>query len=235
MAGRTFATEGEILLDGEPLPGNDAALRRVYSMAETNYFPENMCVYDVFNTLKMIYPEFDRDRADELCGKFCINEFRKNSELSTGLSTALKLTAGLASGAPVLLLDEPTLGLDANSRDLFYRELLAEYERKPKLIVLSTHLIEEAENLMERAVIFRSGRVLLDESVERLLAGAYSVTGPAAAADAYAGGKDAVGEDALGGLKTVYLRGVPDRKRLPPGLELGPVTLQKLFVELTDQ
>jgi ABC-2 type transport system ATP-binding protein len=235
IAGRLFPTEGEILLDGKPVLENDRALGKVFSMSETNYFPNGMAVCEVFSLLKTLYPQFDRDYADELCGKFELNEFKKSNKLSTGFDTILKLVAGMASGAPVLLLDEPVLGLDANNRDLFYRELLENYNKQPRLIIFSTHIIEEAAKLIERAVILRSGRVILDEEVESLLAGAYSVSGPADAADAYASGRDVLGEDTLGGLKTVYLRGAPDGGALPPGLELGKMSLQKLFIELTNR
>ncbi len=234
IAGRIFPTEGEILLDGESIAENDGALGKVFSMSETNYFPEKMKVCEVFSTLTTLYPQFDRDYADELCGKFELNEFKKNNKLSTGFGTILKLVAGMASRAPILLLDEPVLGLDANNRDLFYRELLKDYEKHPRLIIFSTHIIEEASKLIEKAVILRSGRVILDEEVDSLLAGAYSVSGPAGEVDSYASGKDVLGEDTLGGLKTVYLRGEPTGQ-LPTGLELGKMSLQKLFIELTNR
>ena len=234
IAGRLFPTIGEILLDGEPVTENDAALGKIFSMSETNYFPDGLEVCEVFSRLKTLYPQFDRDYADELCGKFALNVLKKNNKLSTGYGTILKLVAGMASGAPILLLDEPVLGLDANNRDLFYRELLENYSKQPRLIIFSTHIIEEAAQLIERAVILRSGRVILDEEIDSLLAGAYSVSGPAGAVDDYASGKDVLGEDTLGGLKTVYLRGAPG-SQLPPGLELGKMSLQKLFIELTNR
>lgn len=234
IAGRLFPTEGEILLDGQPMAENDAALGQVFSMSETNYFPEGMEVCEVFSTLKTLYPQFDRDYADELCGKFELNVLKKNNKLSTGFGTILKLVAGMASGAPILLLDEPVLGLDANNRDLFYRELLENYDKHPRLIIFSTHIIEEAAKLIERAVIIRSGRVILNEEVDTLLAGAYSVSGPAGAVDDYVSGKDVLGSDVLGGLKTTYLRGEP-AGQLPQGLELGKMSLQKLFIELTNR
>ncbi len=233
-AGKIFPTEGEILLDGVPVAEKGGVPGKIFSMSETNYFPQGMKVCEVFSTLKTLYPQFDRDFADELCAKFELDVLKKNDKLSTGFGTILKLVAGMASGAPVLLLDEPVLGLDANNRDLFYRELLENYDRHPRLIIFSTHIIEEAAKLIERAVILRSGRVILNEDVDTLLAGAYSVSGPAGAVDEYVTGKDMLGSDVLGGLKTVYLRGVPG-DRLPPGLELGKISLQKLFIELTNR
>lgn len=233
ISGKTIPTEGETFLDGEPVRENDHALEKIFSMGEVNYFPLGMKVCEVFTNLGRIYPNFDRDYAEQLSKKFELDTLQKNDKLSTGYATILKLVAALSSGAEVLLLDEPVLGLDANCRDLFYRELMENYAEHPRLILFSTHLIEEAAKLIERAVIIRAGQVLLDESIDTLLGCAYSVSGPAGAADAYAEGKQVLGADSLGGLKTVYLRGTPE-KPFPAGLELGQMSLQKLFIELTN-
>lgn len=235
IAGRLFPTQGEILLDGEPVLENDHALGQIYSMSETNYFPENMEVCEVFHTLKRLYPHFNMDYAVELANKFDLDTLLKNSKLSTGYKSIMKLIAGMASGAPVLLLDEPVLGLDANNRDLFYRELMEYYSKEPRLIIFSTHLIEEAAKLVDRVVIIKAGRVIQDEGVDTLTAGAYSVSGPAGAVDSFAAGKAVLGCDTLGGLKTVYLRGTPNSSALPDGLEIGRMSLQKLFIELTNR
>ena len=105
----------------------------------------------------------------------------------------------------------------------------------PRLIIFSTHLIEEAAGLIDEAVILKAGRVVLTGSTEELANSAYSVSGPAGAVDAFAAGKAVLGSDTLGGLKTVYLRGKPDPRALPPGLESAGIGLQKLFIELTNQ
>lgn len=235
IAGRLLPTQGEILLDGEPVLENDRALGKIYSMSETNYFPENMKVCEVFFRLKELYPAFDMDYAVKLGNKFDLDTLAKNNKLSTGYKSIMKLIAGMASGAPVLLLDEPVLGLDANNRDLFYRELIEFYSEKPCLIIFSTHLIEEASKLIDRAVIIRAGNIIQDADVDTLTAGAYSVSGPAGAVDSFSAGKAVLGFDTLGGLKTVYLRGTPDRTNLPAGLEIGKMSLQKLFIELTNR
>jgi ABC-2 type transport system ATP-binding protein len=233
ISGKLRPTEGEILLDGEPVWENDRALGKICSMSETNYFPEDMKVCEVFFRLQELYPNFDMDYAQKLSGEFELNTLAKNSKLSTGYSSILKLVCTLASGAPVVLLDEPVLGLDAGNREQFYRELVENYAANPRLIILSTHLIEEAEKLIDHAVILKAGTVILDGNTESLTAGAYSVSGPAGAVDLYCAGKSVLGFDTLGGLKTAYLRGEPDSGPLPAGLELGSMSLQKLFIELT--
>lgn len=233
IAGRLFPTRGEILLDGESVPENDRALGKIYCMSEANYFLEGMRVREVFERTAELYPDFSLSYALELSEKFELDLKAKNNRLSTGYATILKLIAALSSGAPVLLLDEPVLGLDAGNRELFYRELVENYAEHPRLIVFSTHLIEEAAKLIDRAVILKSGRIILDEDVETLLENACSVSGPAEAVDRFAAGRGVLGSELLGGLKTVYLRGRPDPDELPAELSAGKMDLQKLFIELT--
>lgn len=233
IAGRLFPTEGEILLDGEPVRENDRALGRIYCMSEATYFPSGVRVRDLYRYTAGFYPGFDMDYALELSEKFELDLNAKNDKLSTGYGTILKLTAALASNASAVLLDEPALGLDAGNRELFYRELVENFSRHAGIIVFSTHLIEEAARLIDRAVVLKKGRILLDEDVESLLDGTYLVRGPAEAADRYSTGRTALGSELLGGLKTVYLLGKCDPESLPPELEAGKPDLQKLFIELT--
>jgi ABC-2 type transport system ATP-binding protein len=233
ISGRLFPTEGEILLDGEPVLENDRALGKIYCMSEKNYFPEGLSVREIYRYTSELYAGFDMPYALELSDRFELDLKAKNNKLSTGSGTILKLTAALACGAPVLLLDEPVLGLDAVNRELFYRELVRNFSERPRLIVFSTHLIEEASKLIDRAVILRRGKLLLNEDVETLLADSYLVRGPAEAADRYAAGRETIGSEVFGGLKTVYLRGKPDSAALEPGLKIGKADLQKLFIELT--
>lgn len=235
VAGRLFPTEGEILLDGESAIENDRTAGKIFSMSETNFYPESLKVCQVFTLLAQLYPKFDRVAAETLSEKFELDTLAKNNRLSTGYQSIMKLICGLASNAPVLLLDEPVLGLDANNRELFYRILLEDFSASPRLIIFSTHLIEEAAKLVDRTVILKAGQIILTGETEDLCASAYSVSGPAGAVDAYAVGKNVLGTDTLGGLKTVYLREKPDGLRLPPGLEAGGISLQKLFIELTNR
>lgn len=233
ITGRLFPTEGTVLVDGEPVWENDRALGKIYFMSESDYFPAGMRVRDIYRYTSDFYPGFDMTYALKLSDEFELNLDAKCSRLSTGYGTILKLTAALASGAPAVLLDEPVLGLDAVSRELFYRELVQNFAENPRLIVFSTHLIQEASKLIDCAVILKRGKLILAEDVESLLENCYLVRGPAETADRYSEGKAVIGSESLGGLKTVYLRGRPGQEGLPPELEAGKMDLQKLFIELT--
>ena len=234
ITGRIFAEQGTVTVDGEVSVENDRALRNIYMMSEKNYFPDSMRVRDAFRWTKEFYPEFDRAYADKLSEKFELNTGKKIKSLSTGYASIFKLITALATNAKYILLDEPILGLDANHRDLFYRTLIEKYSENPCTIVISTHLIEEAAGVLDHVVILKNGEVIRNESKDDLLAGSYMVSGVAAAVDAYCAGRNVLGSDSLGGLKTAYVEGAPDASGMPDGLAVSKMDLQKLFIQLTN-
>jgi len=236
ITNRLFATAGQVLVDGKPAQENDAAQALVYMTGEFLAHPPSMRVSDAFRWANVFYDgAFDSEYAADLCEKFTLNPRKKIRQLSTGYKSIYKVIIALALRVPLLLLDEPVLGLDANHRELLYRTIVENYAENPRTIVISTHLIEEVAKLIEEVIIIKEGRIIEQAESEALLSRGYTVTGPATQVDAYAAGKQVIGEDALGGLKTVYVIGKADRESLPGQLELSRMDLQKLFIQLTNQ
>jgi ABC-2 type transport system ATP-binding protein len=112
--------------------------------------------------------------------------------------------------------------------------LIDKYSERPATYVISTHLIEEASDIIERVVILKEGKLILDEDTETVLAGGYAVSGSAGAVDEFCKGKQILGQDVLGGLKTAYIKGQVRRDEIPENLELSKPDLQKLFIQLTN-
>ncbi len=234
MTNRSFPTEGEILLDGQSVVENENALSKMYFMTEANFYPEGMTVEKALKWTGEFYPEFDKAYALSLCKIFDLKPGKKIKALSTGYQSIFKIVVSLATNAPIVLLDEPVLGLDANHRDIFYRELLKSYGERPRTIVISTHLIEEAADIIEEVIIIKDGKLIMQEAVESLLSKGYAVSGTAAAVDAFINGKNVLGTESLGGLKTAYIMERLDRNKVPSGLEISALDLQKLFIRITN-
>ena len=235
LTNRIFPDGGTVLVDGENGLENDQAQSKIFLMSESTLHPDSMRVSDAFHWAKTFYPSFDLDYAMKLLTDFGLNLKSRVSGLSTGYRSIFKLILALSVNIPYVLLDEPVLGLDANHRELFYKRLLEKYAENPFTIVLSTHLIEEVENLIEDVVIIKNGEIIKQEPRESLLAGGYTVSGGAAAVESYIQGKEVLGIDALGGLRTAYLLGSPQKNSAAANdLEFGPMDLQKLFVQLTN-
>lgn len=236
LSNRIFPDEGCALIDGLPAMENDGAQAMLYMMAEKDYYPEGMRVKDVFLWTSRFYEgRFRMDYAQSLLDAFGLDPRKKVKQLSTGYRSIYKIITALALTTPVLLLDEPVLGLDANHRELLYRTIVSNYADSPRTIVISTHLIEEVSSLIEEVVIVKQGRVIRQAPYEELLASGHTVSGPAGAVDAYVSGRHLLGMDTLGGLKTAYVLGKADRDSVPPQLEITKLDLQKLFIQLTNE
>lgn len=230
IAGLLYADEGSVTVDGEPLDNNDSALRKTFFLTEIKLFPEDMKVKRAFDVAEIFYPEFDRAYAEKLTEKFGLNLKSKIQALSTGYASIFRLILALSVNTPYLLLDEPVLGLDAQHRDMFYRLLLEKYAERPCTIVISTHLIAEAAEMIEHAIIIHNGRIIKDSSREELTDGVYSVSGPSGLVDEYTADKKVLSENKLGGLKTACIegkRGMPQQ-----GLDFSSVNLQEYFISL---
>lgn len=234
ITSRIFADSGEVTVDGITAADNDLALQKIYMMSEKNYYPDGMKIKDAFKWTKEFYPDFDAAYAKTLADRFELNTSKKIKSLSTGYSSIFKIVTALSTNAPYILLDEPVLGLDANHRDLFYKIIIEKYSANPCTIVISTHLIEEAAGVIEQVVVIKDGSIIRDEPREELLSKGYTVSGVATAVDAFLAGKNVIGADTLGGLKTAYVLGTIDRTTVPDGLEISKMDLQRMFIQLTN-
>lgn len=235
LTNKIFPTSGSITVDGETVFENDKTLNNIFYMMEKNLYPEGMKVKEAFKWTKEFYPSFDMDYATSLSSNFELNINKKIKGLSTGYGSIFKAIVALASKAKIIVLDEPVLGLDAYHRDMLYKEILSNYIEEPKTIIISTHLIEEIADILEEAIIIKSGKVVLKESVEELLSSAYRVSGEGSKVDRYIEGKTYIGEETMGKFKSVTVldsnKDVGLAKELD--LEFSKAELQKLFISLT--
>lgn len=236
---RIFLDEGDIYIDNKNLSEDKNGLGKIYFMTEQNLYPQSMKIKELFNWTSEFYTNFDMSYALELSKKFELNINKKIKELSTGYSSICKLINTMASGAEILMFDEPVLGLDANHRELFYSELMENYIEKPKTIILSTHIIEEVAQLLERVIIIKDGKLIKDENVEELLIGCYCVSGLNKNIDSYIGDKNCISVDEMASFKSAVILGVngeeEEIQQEKLDLEVSKVELQKLFIHLTSE
>jgi ABC-2 type transport system ATP-binding protein len=237
ITNQLFPTSGEITIDSENVHENDNAIGKIYYMNEGNLYPENMKIKEVFKWTKEFYPSFDLPYAFELSKKFELKPDKKLKSLSTGYSSISKLITALASNAEIMMFDEPILGLDAYHRDLFYKELLNSYIKEPKTIILSTHIIEEIDDILERVIILKDASITVDDSVENLLSKAYVVSGLNENIDKYLQDKKFINIDEMASYKSATILGEvsQDDKVMAEKLKLefSKVELQKIFIYLT--
>ncbi|MDE7294313.1 MAG: ABC transporter ATP-binding protein [Oscillospiraceae bacterium] len=237
LSGRMFPTSGEVTVDGEPLTGNDNALGKIFMMGEQLVFIPSLKVKKMFEVTADFYPDYDMEYAMKLAGNYGLDCKKHIHKLSTGYKTIAKIINALACGAPVVFFDEPVLGLDANHRDMFYRNVIERYTEHPATYVISTHLIEEASSFIERAIIIRESKLIMEEDTEIIRGMGYTVSGKAGDVDSYlsslGGSSEILRTEVIGGLKTVSIKGQPAGNT--QGLEITPLSLQNMFVCLTNE
>ena len=225
-------TSGEVLVGGESPFERAHVLERMCFIRDNQRYPDDYALKHALRAARIFYPNWDQELADELVGLFRIPKKTVVKKYSRGQFSALGIVLGLASRAPITFFDEPYLGLDATARGYFYDILLRDYQRHPRTIVLSTHLIDEMDRLLERVVILDQGRVMRDADVDELRGAAHQVAGRASAVEAYLAGRTVLSRQRVGGLATAVVEGpaaAADRSAAASSdLDVSSVSLQQL-------
>lgn len=230
-------SNGTVTIGGEAPFENARIMEQVCFIQESGYMADSSNVRDVLKLAASCWPNWDSEYAQRLIKQYDLPMKKRVSTLSRGMKSALGVTIGMASRAPVTIFDEAYLGMDAPSRYAFYDDILNDYMETPRTFILSTHLIEEVGSLFEEVLILDQGNLIMHEETEAVRARGASITGESEAVDRFVEGLTVLGEQKLGKTKSVTVFGELTeelRKRaLAEGLELGPVSLQDLFVHLT--
>jgi ABC-2 type transport system ATP-binding protein len=158
------------VLGMEPANQRNALMSQVCFIADTAVLPRWLTVAHAIDYVAGVHPRFDRKRAEQVLATTSIRRGSRVGELSKGMITQLHLALILAIDARILVLDEPTLGLDLVYRRQFYDALLNDYFDNQRTILLTTHQVEEVENLLTDVLFIDRGRVVLDAAIDDLAA-----------------------------------------------------------------
>jgi ABC-2 type transport system ATP-binding protein len=175
-----------------------------------------------------VHPRFRRDRALSLLAKTQITGDRRLRELSKGMKTQVHLALTMAIDAKLLVLDEPTLGLDILARRGFYDALVDDYMDETRTILITTHQVEEVENLLTDVIFIDRGRIVLDCSLEDIAARYAAVAVAADRIDAARAEQPFYERRTLG--KTLLYFEKPDLDRLAGLGEVHTPSVSDLFV-----
>jgi ABC-2 type transport system ATP-binding protein len=161
--------DGELQVLGlDPRSQRDALMREVCFIADVAVLPRWLRVSQALEFCEGVHPRFNRSIAQDFLKKTDIRLNSRVRELSKGMVTQLHLALIMAIDARLLVLDEPTLGLDLLYRRKFYDTLVNDYYDKERTILLTTHQVEEVENLFTDVIFINRGHVALASSVEDL-------------------------------------------------------------------
>src|SRR5580658_7642496 len=158
---------GELkVLGRDPWNDRDQLMRDVCFIADVAILPRWMRVTQALDYVEGVHPRFDRAKAEGFLAKTAIRPVSKVRELSKGMVAQLHLALVMAIDAKLLVLDEPTLGLDILYRKQFYDSLLNDYFDRSRTIVVTTHQVEDIQNVLTDLMFLNRGRIVLDCSME---------------------------------------------------------------------
>jgi ABC-2 type transport system ATP-binding protein len=161
------AYEGQLkVLGREPFRERTELMRDASFIADVAVLPAWLRVDHAIDFVAGVHPRFRRDRAVGLLAKTEIAGERRMRELSKGMKTQVHLALTMAIDAKLLVLDEPTLGLDILARSAFYDALVNDYMDETRTILITTHQVEEVENLLTDVLFIDKGRIVLDSSLD---------------------------------------------------------------------
>jgi ABC-2 type transport system ATP-binding protein len=143
-------------------------MRDVCFIADVAVLPRWMRVSQALDYVAGVHPRFDRAKAESFLAKTAIGRSSKIRTLSKGMVTQLHLALVMAIDAKLLVLDEPTLGLDILFRKQFYDSLLNDYFDRSRTILVTTHQVEEIQNVLTDIMFINRGRIVFDSSMEQL-------------------------------------------------------------------
>ncbi len=234
IAGQEFPSAGRVAVFGASPVENDAVLRRMVLVREDQALPDfkvrQPCGRRRGST-RTGAPSWPR----RLVADFELPPNRAIKKLSRGMRSALGIVIGLAARAEVTLFDEPYAGLDAVARQLFYDRLLADYAEHPRTVLLSTHLIDEAAELLERVLMIDHGRIVLDAAADDVRGSATSGERPGArrGRSSPPGGRSGTGGGSARRSRSWSAGALDDGDRARARalhLDLEPLSLQQVMV-----
>ena len=159
--------EGELrVLGRDPWRERDHLMRDVCFIADVAVLPRWMRVSQALDYVAGVHPRFDKGKAESFLAKTTIKQGAKIRELSKGMVAQLHLALVMAIDARLLVLDEPTLGLDILYRKQFYDSLLTDYFDRNRTIVVTTHQVEELQHVLTDLVFIDRGRIVLSCTME---------------------------------------------------------------------
>ena len=222
--------DGDLQVFGmDPRKSRDELMNDVCFIADVAVLPRWIRTRQVIDYVEGVHPRFDRAKCMRFLDQATIRQDMKIGEMSKGMIVQLHLALVMAIDAKVLVLDEPTLGLDILHRKQFYQRLLEDYFDESKTIIITTHQVEEVEHILTDLIFIDHGKIVLSSSMEEL-GDRYTQVLVGADQAAAARALNPISEQTLPFGKTIFVYDGRDREELQSLGELRTPSVADLFV-----
>ena len=228
IAGYQNITDGIIQVDGQAITTSvlDTGVSYIENFAK--HF--NLPVRKLLRIASEVNPNYDCDFALEMMERFELDGKKTFHHLSLGMKTMVSTIICLASNKSVVLLDEPVLGFDAIMRVEFYDMLTESFQKHPRIIIVSTHIIEEIAKTIQKLIIIDKGSIRFFDTLQSVETKAFRISGLQKDVEAATQGLNIIGRDNVGGLATSYIFDNPPEQT--DSLESCPLSLQDFFIQM---
>ncbi len=238
MAGYLHKTEGEIKVWGEGPFNNLQVSANMIFIDDNTPMPQTLSLMEILEWGSKLYKNWDMNIARGLLDYFALAPGQFHSHLSSGLKSTFNVIVGIAARCPLTLLDEPTTGMDAAIRKDFYRALLKDYLKQPRTIIVSSHLLNEIQDILEEVLLIREGAKRLHMSISDLKEYGIGLLGKKEVLEKIIQGEEVFHREELGKDTYYYVirNTLKDQKVQEiklAGVEIKPVTAEDLCVYLT--
>ncbi|MFN7250490.1 MAG: ABC transporter ATP-binding protein [Anaerobacillus sp.] len=240
IAGFLRPTSGEVTVFSENPFNNLKVSQNLIFIDDNMTLPQSLCLMDILHSASKFYGNWDMELATKLFEYFSLNPDTLQQNLSKGMKSTFNSIIGLASRCPLTIFDEPTTGMDASVRKDFYRALLKDYLEHPRTILLSSHHLNEIEDLIEDVLLIKEGEKHLHISVDELRQSAVALSGKIEAVNHWTVGKEIIYKKTVGTDRVYvvvyhnFLQEELDKARLS-GVEVSSVSAEDVCVYLTSK
>lgn len=228
IAGYQNVTNGTILVDNKVITTSTLDTGVSYIENFAKHF--NLPVQKLLHIASKVNPNYDYDFASEMMERFELDGKKKFNHLSLGMKTMVSTIICLASNKKIILLDEPVLGFDAIMRLEFYTMLTESFQKHPRIIIVSTHIIEEIAKTVQKLIIIDKGCIRFFDTLQSVETKAFSISGLQKDVEAATQYLNVISKDTVGGLETAYIFDNPPT--LKTSVEIHPLTLQDFFIQM---
>jgi len=228
LAGHIAASSGQITINNAKV--SPSKMPDCVNYVESGAVQFNMRVGQLIDIASNLQDKFDRSFALKAASRFELNLNKKYNQLSFGMKTMLSTIITLANNSKIILLDEPVLGFDAIMRHQFNTLLLESYNAHPRVIIISTHLIDEIAKITERLIIIDKGKILIETGIEDIDEKAYTLSGAATQITPLLSQLNCIGKQTAGSIMSAHIYG---KCVTPPtGITIDRLSLQDFFINI---
>lgn len=240
IAGHMKETSGEIKVFSEKPFNNLLVSTNTIFLHDQMNLPTALNLMETLEVGASFYGNWDSELANRLFEYFSFNPLQHYNGLSKGMKSTFNMIIGLSARCPLTIFDEPTTGMDAAVRKDFYRALLKDYIANPRTIIISSHHLNEIEDLLEDIFLLNNGKELLHMSVADLKEWAIGIQGKTPIVDEWTQNKEVIFTKSMGlENKYVVVKNDLSEEELQnarlAGMEVSPVTSSDVCVYLTSK